>query len=245
MRATVGAAMLVFSAVAPGLRDGQALNGMHWKCRGWMVTQSPQQPNRLGPLSGELVLGIAHDLEDITDRIGEMKLLCDQQMGELADAAAAAAGIAEVLAARQVPVAGQAAFAALKGELSDLYGTVEAQAEVYKGISRQFLEIARQVGAEIKALREAGISPNKISPGDMSAGADSAPVIGRNVVWLSARREARDDAVAQAAANELRLALHAMQESAIALFRAQAQSGKMVASLRQRMRDYRQGTRNA
>ncbi len=188
------------------------------------------------------MLGIAQDLEDITDRIGEMKLLCDQQMGELADAAAAAAGIAEVLAARQVPVAGQAAFAALKGELSDLYGTVEAQAQVYKGISRQFLEIARQVGAEIKALREAGLSPNGISPGDMS---DGVPATGRNVVWLSARREARDDAAAQAAANELRLALHAMQESAIALFRAQAQSGKMVASLRQRMRDYRQRTRNA
>jgi hypothetical protein len=100
------------------------------------VTQSPQQPIRLGPLSGELVLGIAQDLEDITDRIAEMKVLCDQQMGELADAAAAAAGITETLARRQMPVAADADFAELKAELSDLYETVAAQAGIYKSISR-------------------------------------------------------------------------------------------------------------
>jgi hypothetical protein len=76
-------------------------------------------------------------------------------------------------------------------------------------------------------------------------GDETGSLAGKNVVWLSARREARVDAVAEAAANELRLALHTMQESAVALFRAQAQSRKMVASLRQRMRDYRQRTRNA
>jgi hypothetical protein len=202
------------------------------------VTQSPQQPSRLGPLSGELVLGIAQDLENITDRIAEMKLLCDRQMGELADAAAAAAGITAALARRQVPVAADAAFAVLQAELSHLHQTVEAQAEIYKSISRQFLEIARHVGAEIKALRGAEIRSGQTSSADRSAAS-------KNVVWLSARRESRDDAVTQAAANELRLALHTMQESAVALFRAQAQSGKMVASLRQRIRDHRQRTRNA
>jgi hypothetical protein len=156
-------------------------------------------------------------------------------MGELADAAAAAAGITEALAHRQAPVAADAGFVNLKAELSDLYGTVEAQAEIYRNISRQFLEIARHVGAEIKALRDAGASPAE----------KVVPATGENVVWLSARREARDDAVAQAAANDLRQALQTMQESAVALFRAQAQSRKMVASLRQRMRDYRQRTRNA
>jgi len=198
------------------------------------VTQSPTQPVCLGPLSGELVLGIAQDLENITDRIAEMKALCDQQMGELADATAAAAGITETLARRQVPVETDSGFANLKAELSDLYEVVGAQAETYKTISRRFLEIACQVGAEIKALSDAGASP---------AG-KAAPVTGENVVWLPARREARDDAVAQATANYLRLALRAMQESAVALFRAQAQSEKMVASLRQRMRDYRQRTRS-
>ncbi|HWA50406.1 MAG TPA: hypothetical protein VG742_19210 [Dongiaceae bacterium] len=197
------------------------------------MTQSPQQPIRLGPLSGELVLGIAQDLEDITDRIAEMKVLCDQQMGELADAAAAAAGITETLARRQMPVAADADFAELKAELSDLYETVAAQAGIYKSISRQFLEIARQVGAEIKALHGTGAAPAE----------GTAPPAGENVVSLSVRREARDHALAQAAANELRLALHAMQESAVALFRAQAESLKMVVSLRQRMRDYRQRTR--
>lgn len=204
------------------------------------MTQSPQQPNRLGPLSGEVVLGIAQDLESITDRIAEMKALCDQQMGELADAAAAAAGITQALAGRQVAVTTDTGFASLKAELSNLYETVEAQAEVYKNISRQFLEIARHVGAEIKALRDAGASPSGSALGD-----EAGSLVGKNVVWLSARREARDDAVAEAAANELRLALNTMQESAVALFRAQAQSRKMVASLRQRMRDYRQRTRNA
>lgn len=198
------------------------------------MTQSPQQPIGLGPLSGELVLGIAQDLENVTDRIAEMKALCDQQMGELADAAAAAAGIAEALARRRVPVKADSDFASLKAELATLYETVEAQAEIYKNISRQFLEIARQVGAEIKALRDAGASP---------AG-QAAPATGENVVWLSARREARDDAVARAAANDLRRALQTMQDSAVALFGAQAQSRKMVAALRQRMRDYRQRTRN-
>jgi hypothetical protein len=199
------------------------------------MTQSPSQPGRLGPLAGELVLGIAQDLEGVTDRISEMKLLCDRQMGELADAAAAAAGITEAMAQRQAPVGSDAAFAVLQAELSYLYETVEAQAEVYKSISRQFLEIARQVGVEIKVVREAGAAPN--------ARADA--VDGQNIVWLAARREARDDALAQAAANELRQALHGMQESATALFRAQAQSGKMVAALRRRMRDHRQATRNA
>lgn len=204
------------------------------------MTQSPQQPNRLGPLSGELVLGIAQDLENITDRIAEMKLLCDQQMGELADAAAAAAAIAEALARRQVTGATDAAFTGLQAELSHLYGTVEAQADIYKNISRQFLEIARHVGAEIKALRGAESSSGQISSDDQSALAT-----GRNVVWLSTRREARDDAMAQAAANELRLALRTLEDSAVSLFRAQAQSRKMVASLRQRMRDHRRRTRNA
>jgi hypothetical protein len=198
------------------------------------VTQSPQQPIGLGPLSGELVLGIAQDLVNVTDRIAEMKALCDQQMGELADAAAAAAGITEALARRRVPVKADPDFASLTAELATLYETVEAQAEIYKNISRQFLEIARQVGAEIKALRDAGASP---------AG-QAAPATGENVVWLSARREARDDAVARAAANDLRRALQTMQDSAVALFGAQAQSRKMVAALRQRMRDYRQRTRN-
>lgn len=204
------------------------------------MTQSPQQPNRLGPLSGEVVLGIAQDLENITDRIAEMKALCDQQMGELADAAAAAAGITQALAGRQVAATTDTGFASLKAELSNLYETVEAQAEVYKNISRQFLEIARHVGAEIKALRDAGVSPSGSALGD-----ETGSLAGKNVVWLSARREARDDAAAEAAANELRLALHTMQESAVALFRAQAQSRKMVASLRQRMRDYRRRTRSA
>jgi hypothetical protein len=204
------------------------------------MTQSPQQPSRLGPLSGELVLGIAQDLENITDRIAEMKLLCDRQMAELADAAAAAAGITAALARQQVPVAADAAFAVLQAELSHLHQTVEAQTGVYKNISRQFLEIARHVGAEIKALRGGETSSRHISSDDQGG-----LVTAKNVVWLSARRESRDDAVAQAAANELRLALHTMQESAVALFRAQAQSGKMVASLRQRMRDHRQRTRNA
>jgi hypothetical protein len=197
------------------------------------VTQPPSQPIRLGALSGEVVLGIARDLENVTDRIAEMKALCDQQMGELADAAAAAAGITEALAGRQLPVEVDTGFARLKAELADLYVTVEAQADIYKSISRQFLEIARHVGAEIKALRDAGDAP---------AG-NNAPAAGEKVVWLSARREARDNAVAQAAANDLRLALHGMQESAVALFRAQAQSRKLVGSLRQRMRDYRQRTR--
>jgi hypothetical protein len=199
------------------------------------VTQSPQQPSRLGSLSGELVLGIAQDLENITDRIAEMKVLCDRQMGELADAAAAAAGITEVLNRQQVPVAADAAFTTLQAELAHLHETVEVQAEIYKNISRQFLEIARDVGAEIKALRESGAPLSDVA----------APPAGENVVWLSARHEARAAAAARAAANELRLALQTMQDSAIALFRAQAQSGKMVASLRQRMRDYRQRTRNA
>lgn len=204
------------------------------------MTQSPQQPNRLGTLSGELVLGIAQDLENITDRIAEMKLLCDQQMGELADAAAAAAGIAEALARRQVTGATDAAFTGLQAELSHLHGTVEAQADIYKNISRQFLEIVRHVGAEIKALRGAESSSGQISSDDQSALAT-----GRNVVWLSTRREARDDAMAQAAANELRLALRTLEDSAVSLFQAQAQSRKMVASLRQRMRDHRRRTRNA
>lgn len=222
------------SMTGPVRRDGQTRNGTHWKYRGWDVTQSPQQPSRLGPLSGELVLGIAQDLENINDRVAEMKLLCDQQMGELADAAAAA-GITEALARRQVTAATDAAFSGLQAELSHLYGTVEAQAEIYKNISRQFLEIARHVGAEIKALRAA----------ESSSDDPSAFVTGRNVVWLSTRHEARDDAMAQAAANELRLALRTLVESAVSLFRAQAQSCKMVASLRQRMRDHRRRTRNA
>jgi hypothetical protein len=219
------------------------------------VTQAPQQPNRLGPLSGELVLGIAQDLENITDRIAEMKLLCDQQMGELADAGAAAAGITEALARRRAPVATDGAFAALQMELSHLSEMVEAQAEIYKNISRQFLDIARHVGVEIKVLGGAesspgGISPGAISPGAISPGAISpgdrgGPMNGKNIVWLSARREARADAAAQAAALELRLALRALEESAVTLFRAQAQSRKMVTSLRQRMREHRQRTRNA
>ena len=199
------------------------------------MTQSPQQPNRRGPLSGELELGIVQDLENSTERIAEMKLLCDQQMDELADAAAAAAGIIEALTRRQVPVASDAAFATLQAELSHLHETVEAQAEIYRNISRQFLEIARHVGAEIKVLRGAEASPDGIFSDDPD----------KNVVWLSARREARHDAVAQAAANELRLALRTMQDTTVALFRAQAQSRKMVASLRQRMRDHRQRTRSA
>lgn len=186
------------------------------------------------PLSGELVIGIARDLENITDRIAEMKLLCDQQLGELADAAAAEAGIAETLSRQQAPMAADAAFATLKAELSTLYGTVEAQAEVYKSISRQFLEIARQVGAEIKALHAAGLASD--------VAADRLG--GENVVFLAARRAARDDAAARAAAGELRLALQSMEDSAVALFQAQAQSQKMVTDLRQRMRAYRQITRN-
>ena len=199
------------------------------------MTQSPQQPDRLGPLSGELALGIAQDLEDVTDRIAEMKALCDQQMGELADAAAAAAGIAETLARRQVPVAADPVFSALKSELAHLYATVEAQIELYRNLSRRFLQIARHVGVEIKALREAGVS--------LAGAAGSAT--GKNVVWLSARRETRDDATTQAGAHDLRLALHAMLESAVTLFQAQAESGKMIASLRQHMRDHRQRTRDA
>ena len=50
--------------------------------------------------------------------------------------------------------------------------------------------------------------------------------------------------MARAAANDLRLALQTMQDSAVALFGTQAQSRKMVAALRQRMRDYRQRTRD-
>lgn len=209
------------------------------------VTQAPQQPNRLGPLSGELVLGIAQDLENITDRIAEMKLLCDQQMGELADAGAAAAGITEALARRRAPVAADGAFAALQMELSHLYEMVEAQAEIYKNISRQFLDIARHVGVEIKVLGGAESSPGGISAGAISPGDRGGPMNGKNIVWLSARREARADAAAQAAALELRLALRALEESAVTLFRAQAQSRKMVTSLRQRMREHRQRTRNA
>lgn len=202
------------------------------------MTQSPQQPSLLGSLPAELVLSIARDLEEVTDRIADMKALCDRQMADLADAAAAAASIADMLARRRGPAEADPDFATLGLELSLLYKTVEAQVGACQGISKQFLAIAREVEAEFAALRSAAPAP--------AGGAGIAPsenTAGENVVWLRARRETRADAAAAQAAKDLRLALQAMQDSTCALFRAQTESRKMAASLRRRMREHRRRVR--
>lgn len=195
------------------------------------MTRLPRRPDSLAPLTGELALGIARDMEDIADRIGEMKSLSERQMAGLADAAAAAAGIADALARHRVPAASDATFLGLRSELSHLEATVEAQVKLCRTFSRQFLEIARSVGAEVAALRQADAAP-----------AGTAPV--QNVVWLSTRRGARDAAATQAGAVELRLALQEMRESAIGLLRALAESGNMIVCLCQRMRSHRRRTRH-
>ena len=201
------------------------------------MSHSNRNPSASGPIPKELLLGIAADLQGVTQRIAEIKDLCEWQLNDLADAAVIAASVREQLAAQDAAAAVEPGFPALVDEMSALHARLESQIGVGHEVSGQFLDIARAVERElalVKAEMVARVS-QIVAQRTRDAAAGQA-----NVVSLQARREARSGAeTIHQRGKELCLSLRLLQNAVGTLIVTQMQCGGEVASLRRRMLEYR------
>ncbi len=175
-------------------------------------------------ISEDLQRQIAADLRAVTARIAEIKGLSEWQLGDLADAATSAEDVRALLAKDGGGVA--PAFRRLVDELSELQARIGSHVRSGRRLAQDFLAVARALEREFAVLR-----PRAASRQAMAGGA--------GVVSFDAIRAARSgsEAVRQRA-TDLHRELLALQHSVADLFLAQAQSGRDVTSLRQRMRSY-------
>lgn len=200
------------------------------------MSHSNRNPSASGPIPKALLLGIAADLQGVTQRIAEIKDLCEWQLSDLADAAVIAVGVREQLAAQDAAAVVEPGFPALVDEMSELHARLQSQVGVGHEISRQFLDIARAVERELLVVKaETAVRVRQIlAQRTRDAAAGQA-----NVVSLQAQREARSGAEAiHQHGRELCLGLQLLQNAVGTLFLTQAQSGGEVASLRRRILDY-------
>jgi hypothetical protein len=187
------------------------------------------------PISKELLLGIANDLQAVTERIAEIKELCEWQLSDLADAALAAAGAREWLSGNPA-TAIDPAFLAMVEEMAQLHARLDSHVAAGRNLANEFLTVARAVEQEFEFIRRHAGERARLMA---EAQARDAAAGQASVISLQAQRAARSgsDAVRQRAM-ELSQSLRDLQRSVAVLFRAQAQSGTDVASLRVRLQAY-------
>jgi hypothetical protein len=200
------------------------------------MSHSNRNPSASGPIPKELLLGIAADLQGVTQRIAEIKDLCEWQLNDLADAAVIAASVREQLAAQDAAAVVEPGFPALVDEMSALHARLQSLVGVGHEVSRQFLDIARAVERELVVVRaETAARVRRI----LAQRACDAAAGQANVVSLQAQREARSGVeTIHQRGKELCLSLRLLQNAVGSLVLTQMQSGGEVASLRRRMLDY-------
>lgn len=203
---------------------------------GGTMSHSNRRQSASGPIPKELLLGIAADLQGVTQRIAEIKELCEWQLSDLTDAVLAAANVREQLAAQDGAAAVEPGFLALVEEMSALHARLESQVGVGHEVSRQFLEIARAVERELALVKAEAEARARQAAAERARDA----MAGRaNIVFLQAQRDARSGTeTIHQRGKELCRSLRLLQDAVGKLFLTQAQSGGEVSSLRRRMQDY-------
>lgn len=178
------------------------------------------------PMWRGLLLRIAADLQGVTARIGEIKGLSEWQLSDLGDAAAGAARARSALAANGMTVDRE--FRALVDEMSELHGRLDSHVRSGRQLAGEFLAVARALAQEVAFIQ-----------GESGVEAVNAMVRAHSVVSLETLRAARSGGeTVQRRAKDLHVSLRSLQDSVAALFLAQAQSGRDMASLRRRMLQY-------
>lgn len=189
-----------------------------------MVQTDPRDP-RVQPIRKQVLLRVAADLKVVGEKIAAVKQHCEDQMRLLGEAAEIAAAI-RPSAARQD--ASSPVFEALVREMAVLHDGVRGQVLALRGIAGTFLNIARDVEADVARLQGRLRDPKEAA----GLGNDSGPAI----VPLSPYRIARAEAsAARAEAEEMSRALRWLQDALGEMSAAQAASCAAVAALHQRM----------
>ncbi len=201
------------------------------------MPHSNRRRSAKGPIPQALLLSIAGDLQAVTQRIAEIKELCEWQLSDLTDAGAAAAAVHELLAGDVASATEiEPGFLALVDELSKLHARLDAHVITGRALAHEFLGIARAVERELGIVHSQAADHARLAA-EAKAGDGAAGLA--TVISLQAQRAARSGADAlQKRAGELSRSLRDLQEAVAVLFQAQAQSGPDVAALRLRLLAY-------